>query len=276
MIDLHLHTTASDGRSTPDALVREVQAAGITTMALTDHDTVAGIATTAAAAAAAGMEFVAGIEITAVVDGRDLHMLGYFIDVTAPELGPFLTRQRAERRRRVQAIAARLEQLGAPIDETTLLANADRQAGKSLGRPLVAAALIEAGHARDVSDAFNRYLAEGRPAFIERAGAPPAEVIGLIARAGGLSSFAHPGKMGRDDIIPGLIDAGLSAIEVYHPDHTADDVRRYEAMARRASLFVTGGSDYHGPGSGRTAGLGTVGLPADAYRDLVASRSAAR
>jgi hypothetical protein len=251
VIDLHLHTTASDGRSTPDALVREVQAAGITTMALTDHDTVAGIAATAAAAAVAGVEFVAGIEITAVADGRDLHMLGYFIDVTAPELGPFLTRQRAERRRRVQAIAARLGQLGAPIDETTLLANADRQAGKSVGRPLVAAALIAAGHATDVSDAFNRYLAEGRPAFIERAGAPPADVIGLIARA------------------------GLSAIEAYHPDHTADDVRRYEAMARRASLFVTGGSDYHGPGSGRTAGLGTVGLPAGAYRELVASRSAA-
>jgi 3',5'-nucleoside bisphosphate phosphatase len=276
VIDLHLHTTASDGRSTPDALVREVQAAGVTIMALTDHDTVAGIGATAAAATAAGVEFIAGIEITAVADGRDLHMLGYFIDVTAPDLGPFLTRQRAERRRRVQAIASRLDQLGAPIDEAALLARADAQVGKSMGRPLLAAALIEAGHASDVADAFNRYLAEGRPAFIERGGAPPAAIIGLIARAGGLSSFAHPGKMGRDDIIPGLIDAGLSAIEVYHPDHTPDDVQRYQAMARGAGLFVTGGSDYHGPGSGRTAGLGTVGLPADAFRELVASRSTTR
>ncbi len=276
MIDLHLHTTASDGRSAPDVLVREAQTAGITIMAVTDHDTVAGIAPAAAAAAAAGVEFVAGIEITAVADGRDLHMLGYFIDVAAPELGPFLARQRAERRRRVQAIAARLDQLGAPIDEAALLARADRQAGKSVGRPLVAAALIEAGHASDVSDAFNRYLAEGRPAFIERGGAPPADIIGLIARAGGLSSFAHPGKMGRDEIIPGLIDAGLSAIEVYHPDHTADDVQRYETIARRAQLLVTGGSDYHGPGSGRTAGFGAVGLPASAYGDLVASRIGAR
>ncbi len=275
MIDLHLHTTASDGRSTPEDLVREVQAAGITTMALTDHDTVAGLAAASAAAAAAGVAFVPGIEITAVAERRDLHMLGYFIDATAPELGPFLTRQRAERRRRVQAIAERLDQIGVPIDETRLLESADAQAGKSVGRPLVAAALVEAGHARDIADAFHRYLSEGRPAFIERGGVPPAEVIGLIARAGGLSSFAHPGKMGRDDIIPGLIDAGLSAIEAFHPDHTPADVRRYEEMARRAGLLVTGGSDYHGPGSGRAAGLGKVSLPDTAYRELLQTRRAA-
>ncbi len=272
MIDLHLHTTASDGRSTPDALVREVQAAGIRVMALTDHDTVAGIGPTAAAAAAAGIEFVPGIEITAVHERRDLHMLGYFLDLAHPDLEPFLTRQREERRRRIHVIAERLEELGAPIDEARLLAKAGDGAGRSLGRPLVAAALIEAGHAVDVSDAFERFLAEGRPAFVERAGAPPEDVIALIRHVGGLSSLAHPGKMKKDAIIPRLIDAGLSAIEAFHPDHTADDVQRYREIAARANLLVTGGSDYHGPGSGRTTGLGQVGLPRDAYESFVAAR----
>jgi predicted metal-dependent phosphoesterase TrpH len=271
VIDLHLHTTASDGRSTPAALVREAQAAGIRVMAVTDHDTVAGIGAAASAAAAAGLEFVAGIEITAVHERRDLHMLGYFIDVAHPELGPFLERQRAERRRRIQAIAGRLDAIGAPIDEARLLASAEGS-GRSLGRPLVAAALVDAGHAVDISDAFQRYLGEGRPAYVERAGAPPADVIALIRRVGGYSSLAHPGKMDRDAIIPGLIEAGLSAIEVFHPDHGPDDVRRYGETATRAGLLVTGGSDYHGPGSGRTAGLGKVGLPADAYDALIASR----
>jgi hypothetical protein len=272
VIDLHLHTTASDGRSSPDALVREAHAAGIRVMAVTDHDTIAGLDPAAAAASAAGIEFVAGIEITAVQDRRDLHMLGYFIDPRHPELGPFLARQRDERRRRIHVIAERLDQIGAPIDESSLLAGTDAGTGRSLGRPLVAAALVAAGHAFDIADAFTRYLGEGRPAYVERAGAPPAEVIALIGRAGGLSALAHPGKIGRDAIIPDLIAAGLSAIEVFHPDHSPADVRRYREIAERAGLLVTGGSDYHGPGSGRTAGFGQVGLPAEAYQALVASR----
>jgi predicted metal-dependent phosphoesterase TrpH len=275
VIDLHLHTTASDGRSTPDALVAEVQAAGIRIMAVTDHDTVAGIGPASAAARAAGVEFVAGIEITAVHERRDLHMLGYFLDVAHPALGPFLLRQRAERRRRIQVIAERLDHIGAPIDQARLIARADDGTGRSLGRPLVAAALVEAGHAVDIADAFHRYLGEGRPAYVERAGASPAEVVALVRDAGGLSALAHPGKLGRDAIIPDLVAAGLTAIEVFHPDHSPADVRRYDELARRAGLLVTGGSDYHGPGSGRTAGFGQVGLPAEAYDALVAWRRAA-
>ena len=272
MIDLHLHTTASDGRSIPEDLVREVQAAGVEVMAVTDHDTVAGLDRASAAAADAGLTFVPGIEITAVIDGRDLHLLGYFINPADPSLGPFLAAQRLERRRRVDAIALRLEQIGAPIDRTRLIAAAEAPTGRAVGRPLVAAALIEAGHARDVADAFDRYLSEGRPAFVTRVGPSPADVLQMIAGAGGLSSFAHPGKFSRDEVIPGLVEAGLSALEVFHPDHSAADVRRYDDMARRAGLLATGGSDYHGPGSGRTGGLGRVGLPPEAYRALVARR----
>ena len=253
--------------------MREVQAAGVHVMAVTDHDTVAAVTPVSRAAAAVGIACVPGIEITAVDDGRDIHVLGYFIDIAGTELDEFLSRQRAERRRRVLAIADQLGRLGAPIDGASLLTGADEQAGRAVGRPLVAAALVRAGHASDVADAFHRYLGEGRPAFVERPGAPSAEVIALIGRAGGLSSLAHPGKMNRDGIIPGLIDAGLSAIEVFHPDHTEHDVQRYHQLARGAGLLVTGGSDYHGPGSGRTGGLGRVGLPDEAYEALAARAS---
>ena len=253
MIDLHLHTTASDGRSTPVELVREAVAAGITTLAVTDHDTVGAVPEVVAAAEAAGVVAVAGIEITAVHAGRDVHVLGYFVDPSSTTLNEFLVRQRQDRRRRVIEIADRLEQLGVPVDRTALT-TAATQPGKSPGRPLVAAALIAAGHVRDIPEAFDRYLSPGAPAFIERMGAPPADVVRLIDEAGGLASIAHPGKLKLDEIIPGMVDAGMPAIEVFHSDHDAADVARYEGIAARFGLLVTGGSDYHGPGTGDSGG----------------------
>lgn len=276
MIDLHLHTTASDGRSTPEALVREVVAAGIRVMAVTDHDTVAAVPAVVAAATAAGVTCVTGIEMTAVHVRRDIHVLGYFVDAADPDLATFLETQRADRRRRVMEIAARLEELDAPIDATPLI-EAGRQGGRALGRPAVAAALVSAGHATDIADAFDRFLSEGRPAYIVRQGVPPAEVIARIHRAGGVASLAHAGKYGLDEIIPGLVEHGLRAIEVFHPDHSPEDVARYQEMADRFSLLVTGGSDYHGPGSGRAAALGQVGLSEDHYvalAEFAASRQA--
>jgi predicted metal-dependent phosphoesterase TrpH len=271
VIDLHLHTTASDGRSTPDELVREVAAAGITTFAVTDHDTVAGLAAAARAARGAGLAWVPGIEMTAVHHGRDVHLLGYFIDAADADLGAFLRHQREHRRRRVLEIVDRLARLGRPIDVAPL-ESAARGSGRSLGRPLVAASLVAAGHAASISDAFDRYLAEGRPAFVERIGSPPADIIGRIRAAGGLASLAHPGKLQRDDLIPGMVDAGLAALEVFHPDHGQDDVAHYEALALAHELAVTGGSDYHGAGSGRVAGFGQVGLTPEAY-DALARRA---
>ena len=268
MIDLHLHTTASDGRSTPAELVREAVAAGVTTLAVTDHDTVAAVPEVFAAAQAAGVVAVAGIEITAVAAGRDVHVLGYFVDPESRRLNEFLVRQRQDRRRRVLEIADRLDQLGAPVDRASLTARA-AEPGKSLGRPVVAAALIAAGHVKDIAEAFDRYLSPGAPAFVERIGAPPADVVRLIAEAGGLAAIAHPGKLNMDDVIPPMVDAGMPAIEVFHSDHDAADVVRYEQMASRFGLLVTGGSDYHGPGTGRAASLGRVGISAEAFAGLV-------
>ena len=261
MIDLHMHTTASDGRSTPSHLVAEAVARGITTMAVADHDTTAAWDEVSAAAKDSGVVCVPGIEITAVADGKDVHMLGYFFDRNYPELVTFLEQQRIDRKRRVHDIGERLARLGVPVDLESALASAQLR-GKALGRPVVAAALIQAGHVADIKEAFDRFLSEGKAAFIERVGIAPVEVVALVARAGGVASMAHPGKTQKDHLIPDLVAAGLPAIEVYHPDHDDAETARYRQMADAFNVIATGGSDYHGPASGRDEALGRVHLPA--------------
>ena len=268
MIDLHMHTTASDGRSTPEQLVKDVLARGITTIAVTDHDTTAALDEVIVAGAAVGVTCVPGIEITAVASGRDVHMLGYFLDRNHPELVTFLEEQRSDRKRRVREIAERLARLGVPVDIEGVTSTAGHLQGRAWGRPIVAAALVAAGHVADFREAFDRYLGEGRAAFIERIGVSPAEVVALVARAGGLASMAHPGKTQKDHLIPDLIAAGLPAIEVYHPDHDPADTARYRLMGEVYDVLPTGGSDYHGPGSGRDEALGHVHLPARDFARL--------
>ncbi|HUR21395.1 MAG TPA: PHP domain-containing protein [Vicinamibacterales bacterium] len=263
-----MHTTASDGRSTPAQLVAEAAARGLTTMAVTDHDTTGAWDELRPAADAAGITCVPGIEITAVADGKDVHMLGYFFDRNAPELVAFLERQRIDRRRRVKEIGERLARLGVPVDLERATEAAGHLKGRAWGRPIVAAALVEAGHVADFREAFDKYLAEGRPAFIERLGVAPSEVVALVARAGGLTSMAHPGKTQKDHLIADLVAAGLAGIEVYHPDHDAADTVRYRQMADTFNVIATGGSDYHGPGSGRDQALGFVHLPAADFARL--------
>lgn len=275
MIDLHMHTTASDGRSSPEALIGEVSAAGCHTVAVTDHDTIAGVAAARETAMRAGLSFVSGIEMTAVVEGVDVHILGYFIDITEPGLGDFLRLQRERRRERVVVMGERLHRSGAPVDIAAIL-EVPIESGRAVGRPAVAQALVAAGHASDVPDAFNRYLVEGRPGHVPRVGPGPAEVIARVRAAGGVSSLAHPGKLRRDHLIERMVADGLDALEVYHSDHTVGDVVRYQGLADRLGVMVTGGSDYHGPGSGRTSGLGEVGLPPSAFDRLVSYASRPR
>jgi 3',5'-nucleoside bisphosphate phosphatase len=270
VIDLHLHTTASDGRSTPDALVREVVAAGLTTIAVTDHDTIAGVEPVTAAARQAGLRVVAGIEITAVLGERDVHLLGYFIDPAHAALAEFLTRQRADRRRRLADILDRLAALDVHIDPAAIFdAEADR-ADRALGRPRVAQALVDAGYARDIKDAFARYLADGQQAFVPRRGAAPADVVAVIQRAGGLAVVAHPGTLQQDDLVRELAHDGLDGVEVFHPEHDAPAVERYRQLANEFDLAISGGSDYHGPGSGRSDALGQISLPVEHFDRLAA------
>jgi 3',5'-nucleoside bisphosphate phosphatase len=271
MIDLHLHTTASDGRCAPEELVARAAAAGVTVMAVTDHDTMAAVPRVQAAAAAAGIDSVPGIEITAVEGGRDVHMLGYFLDLDEVALDLFLARQRADRIARVEAIAERLASLGMPIDLGDVIANARRQAGQSIGRPQVARAMIAAGHVATMDEAFGRWLGQDGPAYVSRSGASPAEVVQIIHAAGGLASIAHPGRTRIDAQIPALRDAGLDALEAFHSDHDRDSASRYAAMAHDLGLLTTGGSDYHGDPA-RGVEPGSASLPPDAWSRLSAAR----
>jgi hypothetical protein len=258
MIDLHLHTTASDGTDSPAELVCACREAGITTMAVTDHDTTAAIREVARGAERAGIGFVAGIEITAAWRGSDVHVLGYFFDPESPALRAFLGTQIADRIRRARAVGERLASLGVPIDMEALIA---RNQGRPVLRPHFAQALVEAGHAEHEWDAFDRYIGEGKPAYVARQGATPAEVVAIIRQAGGISSIAHPGVTAQDALIPDLASAGLHALEAYHTDHTTEDTARYLALARQLGLAVTGGSDFHGFRSAHSNGFGVVCLP---------------
>jgi 3',5'-nucleoside bisphosphate phosphatase len=265
MIDLHLHTTASDGTESPAELVRACREKGLTLISVTDHDTTAALPAVAAEAHREGLGFVPGIELTSVWCGRDIHVLGYFIEDDSPELRAFLEAQLDDRVRRARAVGERLTALGAPVDMEALVALTK---GRPLGRPLIADAMVEAGHVKDRDEAFLRFLGDDRPAYVARQAASPAEVIALVRRNGGVSSLAHPGFTKQDDVIPLMVDAGLDAIEVYHSDHSDGDTARYRALAHRFGLAVTGGSDYHGAGMKGSGGFGVVSLPAAEFEGL--------
>jgi predicted metal-dependent phosphoesterase TrpH len=240
-------------------------------MAVTDHDTVAGVAEARAHANAVGLVVITGIEITAVEDQRDVHMLAYFFDPENDTLATFLASQRTIRVARVQAIADRLAALGMPVDVSAVLADARTSSSRSIGRPKVASAMIDAGYVADTREAFDRWLGRGCPAFVARAGAPPEEVIAIVHRAGGLVSLAHPGRTRIDSRIEALRSAGLDALEVYHSDHDAAAVAEYSAVARRLGLLATGGSDFHGdPAYGIEPG--TANLPMNEWTHLLAAR----
>jgi predicted metal-dependent phosphoesterase TrpH len=270
LIDLHLHTTASDGNLSPAALVARAAAAGLTTISVTDHDTFAGLFEARTAAGNLGLRFVNGVEITAIENERDVHLLAYFVDPADPGLTSFLLRQRTDRIRRIREIARRLATLGCPIDIEPLLESTPSSEGRSLGRPLLADALVAAGHARDRRDAFDRLIGNAGPAFVPRIGATPDEVIALVRDSGAIISLAHPGLTQIDDVIPRLAAAGLSALEARHSDHDADTEKRYRHMAAGLGLAVSGGSDFHGDSGHRIGMLGTVTLPAEDFALLEA------
>jgi len=275
LIDLHTHTTASDGRCAPSELVRRAAAAGVHVLSVTDHDTTAAAGAASAACASAGIEFVPGIEITAVVDGRDVHVLGYFIDPDSAPLAAFLGEQRRRRIERVRQMIERLRTIGIVLDAEAVLQPGRDDTTKAAGRPWIARALVAAGHAADTKDAFDLFLVPGKPAFVPRIGPSPADVFARIHASGGVASLAHPGLLARDDLIPGFTSAGLDALEAHHSRHTPDDTNRYLATAVRYGLAVTGGSDYHADPSHDRGGPGSVSLPQEAFQTLK-DRCAAR
>jgi predicted metal-dependent phosphoesterase TrpH len=268
VIDLHTHTTASDGRCSPAELVARASAAGVDILSVTDHDTTAGAKASAAACELARIEFVTGIEVTAVVDGADVHVLGYFIDPDSPALGAFLFEQRQRRVDRVRQMVERLAELGHALDVDAILAPAARDGAKAAGRPWIARALVNAGIVENTGEAFDKYLKRGQPAFVPRIGPLPAEVFSQIHAAGGIASLAHPGLLGRDDLIPAFAASGLDALEAHHSKHTENDTARYLDFAERHGLAVSGGSDYHGDPSHDVVGPGGTSLPRERFQAL--------
>jgi 3',5'-nucleoside bisphosphate phosphatase len=261
VIDLHTHTTASDGRCTPAELVSRAASAGVRVLAVTDHDTVAGADAAAEACAAAGIEFVNGIEISAMCANIDVHMLGYFFDCGTEALEPFLAQQRLARINRVYKIVERLRSFGMTLDAEAVLKPGLTDRNKSAGRPWIARALVESGYVKTTREAFDRWLATDRPAFVPRPRISPEDVIGRIHEAGGIASLAHPGLLGHDEWIPRFCAAGLDAIEAYHADHDAEATRRYSDAAARLGLAISGGSDYHADDSHGGMTVGGVSLP---------------
>jgi predicted metal-dependent phosphoesterase TrpH len=261
LIDLHTHTTASDGTCSPDELVALAAEVGIGVLGVADHDTMDAVSAVSAAARKRGIEVIPGIEVTAVANGKDVHVLGYFADPEDRDLLALLTATRKARLGRAQRIGDLLAEAGVPIDVQALLNSARANDGKALARPQIARALVAAGHVASVSEAFDRFLGESCVAYVPHTGASPAEVVEVVTRAGGVTSLAHPGTLNRDELIPSMVDAGLTAIEVYHSAHTPDQVQHYLQMANDLGLAITGGSDFHGPGARRSEFFGQITLP---------------
>jgi 3',5'-nucleoside bisphosphate phosphatase len=276
LIDLHTHTTASDGKFSPPELVDRAARAGVTVLAVTDHDTMAACDDAAAACAARGMAFVTGIEVTAVARERDVHVLGYFVDPHDPAFNHFLAEQRQRRMDRIREMVTRLAGHGLRLDADAVLGPGVSDSNKAAGRPWIARALVDAGYVASVGEAFDRWLSHGKPAFVPRIGAPPEEVFDRIKAAGGLATLAHPALLKNDACIEGYVAAGLDAIEVYHSDHDEAATARYKAMARQHDLLVTGGSDFHADDAHGGGEPGKVVLPRADYERLLEARAARR
>jgi predicted metal-dependent phosphoesterase TrpH len=268
VIDLHLHTTASDGRSSPEDLVQAAVRSRVTALSVTDHDTVAALDRVEVACARAGIEWVPGIEITAMCEEVDVHVLGYFFDHRSPVLTAFLDAQVADRRRRVRDMIAKLEAIGVRVDADEVLGGHGGLDPRWIGRPLLARALVRAGHVRTPREAFDLYLAENGAAWIPRRAPSPGDVIGLIHDLGGIAALAHPGLLGRDEWVAPMAAAGLDAVEVYYIEHSPEMTVHYRVLAERLGLAMSGGSDYHGDPTHGPARPGSVSLPEPEYARL--------
>ena len=265
-VDLHSHTTASDGTLPPAELVRAAVKRGVRVLAITDHYSTDGLgAAREEAARHPTLTIVPGLEINCDVPGAEVHVLGYYVDDGAAWFQDFLREQRAERVARVHRIAARLAELGMPIDPADVFALV--QEG-SAGRPHVAQVMVQRGYVKSVTEAFDRWLHANGPANVPRHRLTPADAIAIIRRAGGVPVFAHPGLANRDELLPEMIAAGLMGIESYYAEHSAAQTAHYKDLCRQHGLIATGGSDYHGERTGRTNPLGHPPVPMSVYDDL--------
>ncbi len=251
--DLHIHSLASDGTFTPTEVVNRAGELGIHALALTDHDTVAGVAEAAEAARSAGLDFIPGIEMGSDVGDRDIHILGYFVDYEAAAFLNYLTDLKDKRLTRAAEMCERLTAAGMPLT----LDDALRQTSNGLlTRAHIARAVVAAGYARNLGEVFELHLGNGKPCFVPKDNFTAGDVIEAIKTAGGVPVLAHPQLSHADEKIPELVEQGLMGLEGYCLDHKRHDIDRYLTLADQYGLVITGGSDCHGP---RTPGRFTMG-----------------
>jgi len=266
--DLHLHSTASDGRLTPYEVVREAAKKGLRFIALTDHDTIDGIAAAKDAVKSyPALKLIPGVEISTDIPSGEAHVLGYFIDYNSRELAEKLEHFRNSRLGRAQKMVAKLDKLGVHLDWRRI----EQIAGSSvMGRPHIARAMLEKGYINSFKQAFSDYIGRNGPAYVEREKLTPAEAVALIIKARGLAVLAHPFTVSQPEaMITELKSAGLTGIEAYYNGYSDEEKDQLVAMAKKHNLIATGGSDYHGLDINETA-IGGVDLPLASVEELIA------
>lgn len=279
MVDLHSHTTASDGSLTPTQLVALARTAGVGVLGITDHDTIDGLAEAEAAAAGTELSVVPGVEFSAEHSPGTMHLLGYFIDRESSELLGSLEGLRGDRNTRNPRIVAALQAQGLDLTYDEVLASAT---GASIGRPHIAKVLVRKGYVASVDEAFAQWLDRGRPGYVPQQRIAPAEAIRVIRAAGGVAVLAHPYQLrpksaaDLEQIVAGLCAVGLQGIEAYYSKHTPEMTAEYLGLAQKYRLLCSGGSDFHGtpkPDIQLGIGTGTLRVPAVVVEEL---RSASR
>lgn len=268
-VDLHIHTTASDGKFTPTEIVRKAREAGLTYIAICDHDSIEGVAPAQEAASKnPGITVIGGVEVNTDIPAGELHLLGYFYDRNNIELKQTLVKLRESRIERAQKMINKLHKMGIKID----FVRVKELAGNgSIGRPHIAQAMLEKGYINSFREAFMNYINRGGPAYVERDKVTPAEAIQLILRSGGLPVLAHPLTFDNfEAIIAELKPAGLVGMEVYYNNYSSEQIKNLLRIAVKFSLIPTGGSDYHGLDSMNEAPLGTVEVPLESAERLIA------
>ncbi len=256
LADLHLHTVHSDGTSTPEEVVKRAKLANLKAISITDHDAVSGINAAMAVAEELGIEVIPGVELSVTYQGKDIHILGYFINYKDKKFLDYLELFKIGRIRRVEKIIAQLNRRGLSIRVESVLAKAGFGV---VGRPHIAEVLVEEGYVTSYEEAFQKYLGDQGPIFAEKYPLSPEEGIALIQSIGGVSVLAHPGCYNQDGIIPELAKKGLDGIETVPPPNFLGDPQHYTRMAQRYHLLESGGSDYHGErGGGAPIGMRAI------------------
>jgi predicted metal-dependent phosphoesterase TrpH len=269
VIDLHSHTLHSDGDRSPEQLLAEAAAAGIQVLSVTDHDTVSGIPDCQVSAARHGVRLIPGIELSCELHGREVHVLGHFLDPSSPALGKMAQGMLAERRERMERMVERAQEEG--LAGVTMERVVAASGGENLGRPHLARVLVDLGHAASIKDAFEKFLRTKGRLWVDRRRLAIPEALEILHGAGATASVAHPGANGisRQELRV-MADAGLDAVEAHHPEHPPNQAEAFELWAAELHMLVTAGSDYHGPSVQPGRKLGDRWLAPDRFAALEA------